>query len=118
MAVAVNSGRHADALALYYRLPPELQRAKGILLIRLQAARRVGKEEFIAATEDFLEAYPNDPAADIWSIHVLIGNKEYEAARQALKRIDKFVGGDAALDAPLATIYFAEGNLTEADLAA
>ncbi len=115
---ASNSGRHADALAAYYRLPPELQREKGILLSRLQAAMRVSKEEFIAATKDFLAAYPNDPAADIWSIHVLIANKEYEAARQAVQRIDEFVRGDATLDALRASIYLAEGNLTEADLAA
>lgn len=118
MVKAMNSGRYADALAAYYRLPMNLQREKSYLLNRLRAAMQVSVQEITAAIDAFHVAHPDDSAADLNFLYSLILQDEFVAARQSLDRIEKSVGGDPFLDVLRARFFVKESKFAEAEAAA
>ena len=69
MGEANRNGQFGEVLSIYKSSPPELQKRKTAMILRLQAARQVGDDgEYMQSVEDCRKEYPNDPCADILSI--------------------------------------------------
>lgn len=111
MSNAVVSGNSQQALEIYRRLPPVLQKDKNLLLLRLRAAQATGDETlYVVAIDDFRRCHPNDPCIDMLAIDGHILNKRYDEALKCIDRLDKAVGGDTYLDVLRANLRIAQGD--------
>jgi tetratricopeptide (TPR) repeat protein len=105
MTAEVRAGRPAEALEIFRQLPPELQKNKNILMVRLQAAQAVGDEDYSRALEDLRAAHPDDACIDMISIDYYLLKKDYPRAFACLDRLDKAVGGDPYVNVMRAGIH-------------
>ncbi len=107
-----------EALAIFHSLPPALQADKNILLIRLQAAHKVGDEEYSRAIADLERLFPRDATVDLLTIdgHLLRGH--FEQALASVERLEKSIGGDPYLHVLRAGIHYQAGDLPAAESAA
>ena len=111
MSNAVVSGNSQQALEIYRRLPPVLQKDKNLLMMRLRAAKATGDETlYVAAIDDFRRYHPNDPCVDMLAIDGHILNKRYDEALKCIDRLDKAVGGDPYLDVLRANLRIVQGD--------
>jgi tetratricopeptide (TPR) repeat protein len=115
MPNAVVSGNYQQALEIYRRLPPALQKDKNILMLRLRAAQATGDKALHAtAIDDFRRYHPDDPCVDILAIDVHILNKRYDEALKCIDRLDVAVGGDPYLDVLRASSRIVQGDYAAA----
>jgi tetratricopeptide (TPR) repeat protein len=118
MVAEAGQERYAEALSIFRGLPPVLQADRNILLIRLQAAQRVGDEEYSLAVADLERLSPRDSCVDLLTIdgHLLRGH--YAAALAAVERLEESIGGDPYLHVLRAGIHYQAGDLPAAESAA
>ena len=115
MSRALIGKRPAEALEVYRRLPPSLQKDKNALMIRCQAARTMGDDrEYSRAMEDFRAAYPKDASVDFISIDYYLLKKQFSEALACVDRVEKAVGGDPFLQTLRAGISIEKGDLEAA----
>jgi hypothetical protein len=74
----IASARHAEAVALFHRLPEPLRKDKSVLLIRSQAAQALDDALYLEAIEDLRRLYPNDPATLVASLDLHTIREEYD----------------------------------------
>jgi tetratricopeptide (TPR) repeat protein len=131
LGVARREGRHADALAIYDRLPKALQEDPFVMRQAVFAAMEVDKERYRREMERYIRTFPDDPAAGVMALDVHFMAKEWEAASAAIDAIERFVGTDdgwmailrgsvasSSGDADGAKRFFAEGFRREPALRA
>jgi hypothetical protein len=104
MTTEVRNGRPAEALKIYRQFPPELQKDKNLLLIRLQAAQEVNDEEYGRAIEDFRATHPDEACVELVSIGYYLLVKDHARALACVDRFEKALGGDPYLDVTRANI--------------
>jgi hypothetical protein len=114
MAAGVQSGQSAQALADYGRLPKHLQAMKMVQLLRILAAQGVDDTQYLAAIEEYQRLFPGDPSVELISIDGHILRKEWQAAHDALDRLDQAVGGDPYLQVLHGNTYVLEGDHEQA----
>jgi predicted Zn-dependent protease len=114
MAELMHQGRHAEVLATYAQLPEVLRREKGTLLMRYQAAAKVGEAELLKVVEDFRGYHPDDVCLDFLLIDYHILRKEYDEALGAIDRLDASVGGDPHLNLLRADSVYRQGDTAKA----
>jgi hypothetical protein len=110
MTAEVRDGRPAEALATYRQLPPQLQKDKTILMLRLQAAQDAGDEPYARAIEDFRDAHPGDACIDMFSVDYYLLKRDYPRALACLDRLDRSVGGDPYVHVMRAGIHTDQGQ--------
>lgn len=104
-----------DALRLFHALPPELQRDKSLLLVRLAAAQAAGNDEECQQTlTDFRRYHPDEACVDFLSIDYFITRKEYADALTAIDAVNRAVGGDSMLDVMKANLLIELDRVDEA----
>jgi predicted Zn-dependent protease len=97
MALAVKSGQSEQALAEYAKLPQKLQEMKMTQLLRIMAAYGVDEMQYLAAIEEYERLFPGDPSVDLIAIDGFVLRKEWQAAHDAIDRLDQALGGDPYL---------------------
>jgi tetratricopeptide (TPR) repeat protein len=110
----MQQGRHAEALATYAQLPEVLRREKGTLLMRYQAAAKIGEAELLQVVEDFRGYYPEDVCLDFLLVDYHVLRNEPDQALEAIDRIDASVGGDAHLNLLRAESVYQQGDAAKA----
>jgi tetratricopeptide (TPR) repeat protein len=110
----MQQGRHAEALATYSRLPEVLRREKGTLLMRYQAAAKIGEAELLKVVEDFRGYYPDDVCLDFLLVDYHVLRNEHDEALEAIDRIDASVGGDVHLNLLRAESVYQQGDAAKA----
>ncbi len=80
----------------------------------MQAAAGVGPRETTEALTELREHHPDCTAIDLLSLDALFLNKQFEAARQAIDRLDERLGGDAYLSVLRCNAYLAEQDYAQA----
>lgn len=99
MMVAMKEGRPKDVLAMYGKLPRELQRERIFLITRIHAAREAAaNKELLDALKDFRAAFPDDPCVDLLSYDYHLRKKDYKNLLGIVDRLEKVVGGDPYLN--------------------
>jgi hypothetical protein len=111
---AVIEGRGRDALSMCDSLPESMRKDKTIIIARVRAASDLDEPTYMAAMEEFRNAFPNDPALDIMSIDYYFVRKEYDKTLEMIDRLDKAVGGDAYLDLFRANMLLVAGRVAAA----
>ena len=104
------AGRADDALARWEELPALARRQKTMLLLRVRIAAEAGGSPYESALAAFLEAFPDDPAADLLSIDRLLLEGDYAGALAHVERLDSKVGGDPYLDVLRADLHLLAGD--------
>ncbi len=111
---AMHTGQHQQALTIYGTLPPELQREKFMLLMRIQSASQVGNQQYLACLEDFQKYHPNDVYLDFLLIDYHTLKQNFPQAHAAIDRLDNALGGDPYLKTTRAGILLLEGRVADA----
>jgi tetratricopeptide (TPR) repeat protein len=119
MTAMVRNGQNKEALAVFRKLPAEIQKNKVFQIMAVQAAGGTGDEnDYLTEMERFRKNHPHDAAGDIVSIDYYLLKKNYDEMFKAIDRLDKSLGGDPYLDAMRAGGLIEAGRLKEARAAA
>ena len=120
MAVALQKGDPAHALAIYDGMPPKWQRQKTIMQTRIMAANKVAisnvqkgqpaGDDYRKAVKDFQQAFPNAENLALVLIDLYFFNEDFKQARAAVDQLDKQVGGDPFLNLLRGNIALAQGK--------
>lgn len=110
--------RHKEALDAILALPPSVRAVKGLVVLRVAMAQQVGGREFSEAIEAFGKLYPGDPALDLLGVDDHVQRGEFDAALAAIDRIQRAVGGDAALEGNRGNLLLLKGDVRAARAAA
>jgi len=115
MGDALRTGRFAEVLDIDKSLAPELKKERSVLLIRRQAAQKLGDDaEYSRSIEDYRKEHPTDACIDIISIDYYIMKKQYSEALACVDRLDRAVLGDPYLQSIRAAIHIEENDLAAA----
>ncbi len=104
---AVVQGRYSEALDLYHALPPQLQRDRDVLLMRVEAAGAVSPLLLDEALTDWKEISPLEAALPLKFMDYHVARGEYESAHALAKRVENLTGGDSYLLARIGELQFA-----------
>ncbi|MGN6544590.1 MAG: hypothetical protein ACTHK7_06050 [Aureliella sp.] len=88
----------AEALKEFDRLPPELQKEKSVMIMKLMVAGAVDPDKHAAVFEEFQRAHPGDASLDLLAIDYYINRNDKANAIASAERLNAFVGGDKLLD--------------------
>ncbi len=103
------------AMGTYKKLPATLKGDKTVMVLRIGIASKMNDEnEYQAAINDFMQKFPNDPAAQLFAIDYYALKNDLNGALTAIKKLDQQVGGDPALQVIEATVHMQQGNLPRA----
>jgi len=114
MARSLREKRFEEGLAAYQELPDRLKKDKSVLILRFGLARGKGDKEYLAALQDMLTNYPDDPWADLLAVDAYLLTKQYSKALESIDRVDQAVGGDPYQKVVRAGIYIATGQVAKA----
>jgi tetratricopeptide (TPR) repeat protein len=99
MGTLARNGQNKEALAIFRKLPAELQKNKVFQIIAIQAAGGTGDDnDYLTELERFHKDHPNDPAGDLVSIDYYLLKKNYDEMFKTIDRLDKALGGDPYLE--------------------
>ncbi len=114
---------HGEVIDKYQTLPKSLREEKFLLIQYLGAIifqmDQTGKDPRLQryyhdGMLDFEVLYGDDPAYLLMAMEYHLFKEDYDAALEAINRLDEAVGGDPYLDALRANVYAAEYRLDEA----
>jgi hypothetical protein len=97
-------GQNKKALETLEALPEDIKNDHSVVLQRLNAARALSPEAFLAVLEGVRANAKNDIAVELIALDRFMGTKSFAAARQAVVALSESVGGDGYLDWLLAQI--------------
>ena len=95
------NGEFQAAIDAYHTLPKEKQELKPMMLMVMVALSQLGDEsdaDYLATMEKFRKLFPNDPAMDLISIDYFYLKGETDKGIEAIRRLNKAIGGDPYLD--------------------
>lgn len=115
MSRMVQNGQHKEALAVFRKLPAELQKNKVVQIVAIQAAGGTGDDnDYLTEIERFRKNHPNDAAGDLISIDYYLLKKNYDETIKLLDRLDKSLGGDPYLETLKANMLAEAGRFKDA----
>jgi tetratricopeptide (TPR) repeat protein len=114
MQRCVAEGRYQEALAVYGKLPEDLQKEKHILLTRVHAAIHLEGEPFDSAIRDFRKSFPNAANIDLVMIDAYAAKKLYDRALTSIDSLDHKIGGDPYLDVMRAEVHMLKKDVNSA----
>jgi predicted Zn-dependent protease len=105
---AYDQGDPAWAMQAFARLPESLREKPLLARRHLQVVleRPTQRGLVFPILESYLEDYPADPAARLWSIDLYIEADDPRRAEQAIEHLDACLGGDPYLDFLRAELAF------------
>ncbi len=111
MKKSIEEGDFSGALEGYEALPEAVRNEKGVMLMRLGAAFKVGKKPYKEALDAYAKRFPEDPSLDLFLIDINAMQRKFDEVAEVTKRLAVAVGGDPALDALRALALEQGGNL-------
>jgi len=101
-------------LALYAKLPPSVQKEKGVMLVRLYAATLMDDDSQQLALAELKKTDPRDFSGDLQCLPSYLTGQKYELFQKAITRLKKEVGGDPYLNVVLADMHVAQQDYATA----
>lgn len=112
---ALQRGELQKVLELYEQLPPNVQKTKTVLALRLNCASRLQDvKQMETAAAEFRRHHPEEIAPDLMTYVMFFNANQHELALASIDRIDHFVGGDPYLDMIRALVARSENDLDQA----
>jgi tetratricopeptide (TPR) repeat protein len=103
------------AMNSYRSLPASLKGDKTVMILRIGIASQMNNEsEYQSAINDFMQKFPNDPAAQLFAIDYYAMKNDMNSTMTAIQKLDNLVGGDPALQVLEATVSIQQGNVPQA----
>ncbi len=101
----INEDKHREALDLYNKIPPSVQKAKLFQIVHVEICSGLSDEEHTKAIGEYETLYPNEPNMQLLLIDGYILRKEYTKALTAVNTLDKMIDKDPLLDFYRAMCY-------------
>ncbi len=108
------SGKLVEAWAITEKLPPEVQKDRGVLLLRLRLGQAIDDTKYLRVINEWKAAFPADAALEFISVDGDILRKDYTSALAHLEAFSKQIGGDPYLDYLAANILVGAERYDEA----
>jgi tetratricopeptide (TPR) repeat protein len=102
--------KYPEVLAIFKRLPKNLQNDKSVQIMRLTATANVNIDEFIAAMADYRRMFPKDPSVLYYSYYARLVKKQIPEALANIDGLEKEFGPDKFLDYMRARTYDVADN--------
>lgn len=113
MSLELQRKNYQGALAAYASLPQSMQQDKSVMIQRLFAAERLRDTNpgaYQSVMADFARLFPGDPCLDLVCLDFLIEQNKFQEARDSVKRLETFTGGDPYLGVIRGNIDMLEGG--------
>lgn len=110
----LQSGKIVDAWALCEKLPPDVQKDRTVLILRLRLAQAIDEAKYLRVIGEWQATFPNDATLDFISVDGDILRKDYAAALAHAESFAKRIGGDPYLDLLAANILSMSQRYDEA----
>jgi hypothetical protein len=111
MTAAIRSGQGQQAVEIYRSLPEELRKTKGAKVLHVQAGQLCDHDTYLAAIDDFKDAFPKDSSLHLMALDGYFLRKDYDAVHESITALDEAVGGDPHLMMLHAGVFLVEGKL-------
>ena len=114
-----NAQNFVGILAYMETLPDDIAEERLLMVLRLQAATRVGEEAYAEAVEDYRQTFgDDDPSLAMLEAEILSLAGNVDGAIAAVDRVDAYVDGDPTLECLRSMIYSNAGQIGAAKAAA
>jgi hypothetical protein len=87
-------------------LPESVQKARTVLLMRIEAGERISLKERDAAYAAWLEVYPNEMELPLKFVHFYRDHRRWDDAERVLRGLMEKLGEDSMLKMELGTVLF------------
>lgn len=103
--------RFGEWLEVYATLPDSLRTARTMVMLRVFNANSSGDEEaYRAALDAAARQFGEDPKLALLLVDHYLYNGRYAEAHGALDNLNRYIGGDTAIDAMRANVYLLSGD--------
>ena len=107
------AGKWQEAYDAFRTLPAGLQKEKFTLVLAIFFAQKLGEDVYAKVLDEFMKAYPKDPAIDLISLDHYFLKKRYPEALRAIDRLDSSVD-DPFLDLLRGNVHLTAGDTKKA----
>ena len=109
----IKEGKYAEAVSLYNTLPREVQTERGVMMLRIDAAEHISKEDRAAAMEAWIKVNPDEMNLPLKIADYYISENRWQDAKALLSKVVKAVGGDSRMQFQLGQVSYnsqSDGN--------
>tara|TARA_R110002049_G_scaffold2750_4_gene21873 strand:- start:10597 stop:11814 length:1218 start_codon:yes stop_codon:yes gene_type:complete len=114
MSNAMRRGDNETALAIYEKMPTELQQEKMPMLLRIMATGLDDEDAYLQTIDDFVVRYPNDAAVGLITLDAAVFREDHALLMKSYDQLQRFTGGDTYLDLMVGGVLANQGRLSEA----
>lgn len=109
----IKEGKYAEAVSLYNSFPREVQTERGVMMLRIDAAEHISKEDRAAAMEAWIKVNPDEMNLPLRIADYYISENRWQDAKALLSKVVQAVGGDSRMQFQLGQVAYnsqSEGN--------
>ncbi|MFY8274749.1 tetratricopeptide repeat protein [Pseudoalteromonas sp. SSDWG2] len=115
MIAHVKAGEGQAAWHIYQQLPENVRLSRGMLDISMGVAQLVSEEAYYQQLELLATHFGDDPSTEFMLIDYYFGRNEFEKTLNNINNLQQRYGEEAALYNLKANVYFAAGQLEQAE---
>ncbi len=93
----LRDGKFSQAVGLWQALPPEVQKERSVLMMRLDAAERISPEERAVAMAEWLKVFPDEMSLPLKIADFYMAQNRWTDAQKLLGKVIDNVGGDSRM---------------------
>lgn len=102
----LKDGKYDQAITIYASLPSELQRERSVMMLRIDAAEHISREDRAAAMEAWLAVYPDEMHLPLKVADYYIAENRWQEAKALLAKVVNAVGGDSRMQFQLGQVAY------------
>ncbi|HEX2749148.1 MAG TPA: hypothetical protein VHM91_14170, partial [Verrucomicrobiales bacterium] len=106
MSRQLQAGKPEAVLSAALKLPESVQKARTVMLMRIEAAERVSAEERDAAYAAWLTVYPDEMDLPLKFAHFYTSHQRWDDAARVIRKLMAKLGEDAMLKMELGNILY------------
>ena len=109
----IKEGKYAEAVSLYNSFPRELQTERGVMMLRIDAAEQISKEDRAASMEAWIKLNPDEMNLPLKIADYYISENRWQDAKALLSKVVNAVGGDSRMQFQLGQVSYnsqSDGN--------
>jgi hypothetical protein len=93
----LRDGKYAQAVGLWQSLPPEIQKERSVLMLRIDAAERISPQDRAVAMETWMKTYPDEMSLPLKIADYYMSQNRWSDAQKLLGKVIENVGGDSRM---------------------
>lgn len=110
MSKQVQADKKSEAIVTYNKLSSAGKKAKMAMLLRVTALASLDETEYLAAWDQYVEAFPGDPSLGLLGVDAAVIRKDLKQLEKCRKLIQQWTGGDPYIDLICSRWFFEYGE--------